>query len=123
MVKATIAPTVGAEGSPFAASVPASQYTNAGMMLKIVPMIMKNQRPTIAWRIWSLARFLLIARNFAIEFSCWPNVLDSSIPETLRRLLGRRADLGERLLGLGRDLPADLADAVGEVHEERQQSE
>ena len=22
------------------------------MMLKIVPMIMKNQRPTIAWRIW-----------------------------------------------------------------------
>jgi hypothetical protein len=34
-----------------AASVPASQYTNAGMMLKIVPMIMKNQRPTIAWRI------------------------------------------------------------------------
>jgi len=41
----------GASGLPFAASVPASQYTNAGMMLKIVPMIMKNQRPTIAWRI------------------------------------------------------------------------
>ncbi len=83
MVNATIAPAVGAEGSPFAASVPASQYTNAGMMLKIVPMIMKNQRPTIACLIWSLARFLLIARNFAIEFSCWPKVLDSSIPDTL----------------------------------------
>ena len=63
---------------------PASQYTNAGMMLKIVPMIMKNQRPTIACRIWSRARFRLIARNFAIEFSCWPNVLDSSMPDTLR---------------------------------------
>ena len=24
-------------------------------MQKIVPMIMKNQRPTIAWRIWSAA--------------------------------------------------------------------
>ena len=35
--------------------VPASQYTNAGMIEKIVPMIMKNQRPTIAWRIWSRA--------------------------------------------------------------------
>ena len=32
-------------GCRSAASVPASQYTNAGMMLKIVPMIMKNQRP------------------------------------------------------------------------------
>jgi hypothetical protein len=39
------------------------------------------------------------------------------------RLLGRRTQLGERLLGLGRDFPADLADAVGEVHEEGQQSE
>ena len=34
--------------------MPASQYTNAGMIEKIVPMIMKNQRPTIACRIWSL---------------------------------------------------------------------
>ncbi len=48
VVKATIEPAVGAEGSPFIASTAASQYTKAGMMLKIVPMIMKNQRPTIA---------------------------------------------------------------------------
>ncbi len=47
-MNATIAPAVGALGSPFNASVAASQYTNAGVMEKIVPMIMKNQRPTIA---------------------------------------------------------------------------
>ena len=84
MVKATTVPAVGASGLPFAApSVPASQYTNAGMMLKIVPMIMKNQRPTIAWRIWSTARFRLSRRNLSIAFCCWPNVFDSRIPETL----------------------------------------
>jgi hypothetical protein len=48
VVNATIVPADGAFGLPFAASVPASQYTNAGMIEKIVPMIMKNQRPTIA---------------------------------------------------------------------------
>ena len=61
VVKATIVPADGASGLPFAASVPASQYTKAGMIEKIVPMIMKNQRPTIAWRIWSIARRLLMA--------------------------------------------------------------
>ena len=83
-MKATIAPAVGASGLPAAAIVPASQYTNAGRIEKIVPMIMKNQRPTIAWRIWRAARFLLIARNLAIEVSCWPNVFESSMPDTLR---------------------------------------
>ena len=69
-MKATIVPAVGASGLPLAASVPASQYTNAGMMLKIVPMIMKNQRPTIAWRIWSLARRALMLRNLSIDVCC-----------------------------------------------------
>ena len=40
-----MSPAVGAAGLPFAAIVPASQYTNAGMIEKIVPMIAKNQRP------------------------------------------------------------------------------
>ena len=75
---------MGASGLPLAASVPASQYTNAGMIEKTVPMIMKNQRPTIAWRIWSLARRRLRPRNFSIELACWPNVLESRMPETLR---------------------------------------
>ena len=83
VVNATIVAGRRGVGSPLAASVPASQYTNAGMMLKIVPMIMKNQRPTIAWRIWSAARLALMARNLAIEFSCWPNVFDSRMPDTL----------------------------------------
>ena len=83
VVKATIVPADGALGLPLAASVPASQYTNAGMIEKIVPMIMKNQRPTIAWRIWSAASRLLRPRNLAIELACWPNVFDSRMPETL----------------------------------------
>ena len=52
-------------------------------MLKIVPMIMKNQRPTIAWRIWSPARRRLRSRNREIEAACWPNVFDRSMPLTL----------------------------------------
>ena len=49
-----MSPIVGAVGiAVLAPGSPASQYTKAGVMLKIVPMIMKNQRPTIAWRIWS----------------------------------------------------------------------
>ena len=93
------------------------------MMLKIVPMIMKNQRPTIAWRIWSAARFSLIARNFAIEFVLLAEGLGQQHARHAERLLGRRAHLGQGLLRLGRDLPADLADAVGQVQEERQQAE
>ena len=69
-MNATTMPAVGASGLPFAASVPASQYTNAGMMLKIVPMIMKNQRPTIAWRIWSPASCRFSPRNLSIAFCC-----------------------------------------------------
>src|SRR4029077_11284383 len=79
----TIARAVGGLGAPLAASVPASQYTNAGMIEKIVPMIMKNHRPTIAWRIWSAARRLLRPRDVAIELPCWPNVFDSRMPDTL----------------------------------------
>ncbi len=82
VVNATMSPAVGALGSPFAASVPASQYTNAGVIEKIVPMIMKNQRPTMAWRIWSRASSRFNALNLATERSCAPNVLPSSIPET-----------------------------------------
>ena len=55
-MNATTVPALGASGLPFAARVPASQYTKAGMIEKTVPMIMKNQRPTIAWRIWRAAR-------------------------------------------------------------------
>ncbi len=83
VVNATITPAVGASGLPLAASVPATQYTKAGMIEKIVPMIMKNQRPTIAWRIWSCDRRLFKARNLVIELACWPNVLARRIPETL----------------------------------------
>ena len=70
VVKATIAPAVGAFVNPFAAIVPASQYTNAGMMLKIVPMIMKNQRPTMACRIWRTASFAFRPLNRVIAASC-----------------------------------------------------
>ena len=61
---------------------PASQYTNAGVMLKTVPMIMKNQRPTMAWRIWRPASVRFSPRNRAMALSCWPKVLDRSMPET-----------------------------------------
>ena len=52
------------------------------MIEKTVPMIMKNQRPTIAWRIWSWASARLSARNRSIDRSCAPKVLPSRIPET-----------------------------------------
>ena len=89
------------------------------MMLKIVPMIMKNQRPTIAWRIWSAAR-RVEPRNASIDVACWPNVFDSRMPLTLSVSSVMARHLGQRLLGLGADLAADLADAVGQVQEERQ---
>ena len=77
-----MSPALGGFGEPFAASVPASQYTNAGMIEKTVPMIMKNQPPTIAWRIWSLARARLSSRKRRIDVPAAPNVLPSRIPET-----------------------------------------
>ena len=40
-----------------------------------------------------------------------------------QRLLGGRGHVGQRLLRLGADLAADLADAERQVHEERQQAE
>jgi hypothetical protein len=92
-------------------------------MEKTTPTIMKNQRPTIAWRIWSLARRALASRNRSTAASCWPNVLVSRIPLTLTRLLRYRADVSQALLRLGGNAPADLAHAVGQVHEERQQPE
>ncbi len=52
------------------------------MIEKIVPMIMKNQRPTIAWRIWSRASSRLRPMNRSIERSCAPNVLPSRMPDT-----------------------------------------
>jgi hypothetical protein len=82
-VNATISPMVGAVGSFWIVSQPASQYTNAGVMLKIEPMIMKNQRPTMAWRICNAASLAFRPRNRPIDASCWPNVLDSRIPLTL----------------------------------------
>ena len=49
-----------------------------------MPMIAKNQRPTIACRIWSLASSRLRPRNRSIDRSWAPNVLPSSIPLTER---------------------------------------
>ena len=77
-----MSPAVGAFGSPWIASTPASQYTNAGMMEKIVPMIMKNQRPTSELRSWSAASPRLAPRNRRTDSSCWPNVLASRMPLT-----------------------------------------
>ena len=46
-------------------------------------MIMKNQRPTIAWRIWSAGELGVERRGTGRSRSaCWPNVFDSSIPQT-----------------------------------------
>ena len=112
-------PAVGAVGSPFIARVAASQYTNAGVMLKIVPMIMKNQRPTIAWRIWSAASRRLRSRNRTIEAACWPNVLVSRIPLTLS-VSSVAADISASDFWVSLlDRPPDLADAVGQIQEER----
>ncbi len=63
--------------------MPASQYTNAGMMLKIVPTIMKNQRPTMRWRSCSGARRALATRKRRTDSSCCPNVLASRMPLTM----------------------------------------
>ena len=51
-------------------------------MLKTVPMIMKNHRPTIACRIWSFASFRFRPRKRSIDAACWPNVFERSIPLT-----------------------------------------
>ena len=123
VVKATIVPADGAFGLPLAASVPASQYTNAGMIEKIVPMIMKNQRPTIAWRIWSAGQPLVEATELGDRVGLLAERLRQQDARHAERLLGRGGQLGQRLLGLGRDLAPDLADAVGEVQEERRQAE
>jgi hypothetical protein len=66
---------------------------------------------------------VLIGRNFGDRVRLLPNVFDSRMPDTLSVSSVVARQLGERLLGLGRDLAADLADAVGQVQEERQQSE
>ncbi len=62
--------------------MPASQYTNAGMIEKTVPMTMKNQRPTIACRICSRASSLFKPRNRSTDRSWAANVLPSRIPDT-----------------------------------------
>jgi len=84
VVNATITPAVGAFGEPLAASVPATQYTNAGMIENTVPMTMKNQRPTIAWRIWSCDNRRFRPRNFSMALACCPKVFESRIPDTER---------------------------------------
>ena len=54
------------------------------MMQKTVPTIMKNQRPTIAWRIWSAGEVACWRPGTArSRCACWPNVLDSRMPLTL----------------------------------------
>ena len=50
VVKATMSPADGRVRVALDGQQPASQYTNAGRMAKIVPTIMKNQRPTMCWR-------------------------------------------------------------------------
>ena len=77
-----MSPAVGAFGSPWIVSTPASQYTNAGMMLKIVPTTMKNQRPTSEPRNWRAASLAFARRKRRIDSSCWPNVLARRMPLT-----------------------------------------
>ena len=54
------------------------------MTLKIVPTIMKNQRPTSVCRICSGARWALAVRKRRTDSVCCPKVLDSSMPLTVR---------------------------------------
>ena len=70
-------------------------------MLKIVPMSMKNQRPTIAWRIWSAASRALMPRNRAIDACLLAERLGQQDAADAERLLGVGGQLGEALLGLG----------------------
>ena len=123
VVKATIVPADGAFGLPLAASVPASQYTNAGMIAKIVPMIMKNQRPTIAWRIWSFASLRFWPAELLDRVGLLAERLRQEDARDAEGLLGRGRHLGQGLLGLAGDLAPDLADAEREIEEERGQAE
>ena len=86
-----MSPIVGAVGSPWMASQPASQYTNAGMMLKIVPTIMKNQRPTMLWRIWSAASLALASRNRLDRRGLLAERLGQQDAADAERLLGDRS--------------------------------
>ena len=96
VVKATMSPTVGASGAPDAAC-PASQYTSAGVMLKTVPTIMKNQRPTMLWRICRTRQPRVdLAEAVDVAACCWPNVLVSSMPLTLS-VSSVMADMSARL--------------------------
>ena len=52
------------------------------MIEKTVPTIMKNQRPTIAWRIWRTASRRLSPTKRFTAAPCWPNVLDRRMHET-----------------------------------------
>ncbi len=54
------------------------------MIENTVPMIIENQRPTIAWRICSSASSRLRPANRFTDRSCAANVLPSSMPDTER---------------------------------------
>ena len=90
-------------------------------MLKKVPISAKNQRPIIWPRIWRSPRRCDSARKRSIDASCWPNVLLKQDAGDAERLLGDRAHLRHRALSERGDLAADLADAVRDVGENRQE--
>ena len=89
-------------------------------MLKIEPTIMKNQRPTMLWRSWSTASLALAAGSGRSLALCRPKVLVSRMPLTLS-VSSVIADMSARLFWVSVLIAAaDLADAVGQVQEERQ---
>ena len=52
-------------------------------MLKTVPTIMKNHRPTMLWRSCRMPRRTLTLRKRSVAACCWPKVLVRSMPLTL----------------------------------------
>ena len=99
VVKATMSPIVGALGTPVKMSAPASQYTNAGMMLKIVPTIMKNQRPTMLWRICSAASLALATPEALDRGRLLAEGLGQQDAADAERLLGDGGHVGQRSSG------------------------
>ena len=70
---------------PKMASRPPYQKTRAGPTLPTTPMKRKNQRPTMAERIWSFIRSTLRPLNWASSSGWRPKTRARTYPLMLRR--------------------------------------
>ena len=78
-----MSPIVGASASPLMIEVAGEPIDERRRDREERADHLKNQRPTIDWRICSSAERCARLRKRSTAPSCWPNVLVSSMPLTL----------------------------------------